>query len=1233
MMKIGRNAPCPCGSGKKYKHCCLNKAVVSTTEHALKSYDFVNETESPFEYINGAAERISSVLSQYKIEDVSKAVYCINAWKPNRSALAQCFAANKALCMCSKYGSRRIDTYNDLVELFHSITEYSVMSNRDDKTIDDFGEIFINYAGITYPIITGTGHLQVYPCIRFLPYVCEKLGKQEELLSTLSYLKTVINALQLSNNKDQDEIVYEIPSEDFWRNINDMFDREDFAESARKIYAISERFPKRIESTYGYIYEGKVYPLWNPGLLVDFYHSMEPDNTSYPKEALLVFINSLYCKFDLTHKPIVLLEPVIVNRLTNEVDRSNNILFTVIDDNTTLVFMECKGELEEEDRIKALERKHREQSIDFVESFRRDSTKGNRGCSIPPESTVQFIKVYPHTDAEVPFFLGTMKNDHRSCTYLDLICLFGFSQTKEIIDYFTYKESVDYQLFTIGSISNEFFMWKRNHHYLTTGAIEPTYVSINYNETEQFIYDYFKDELVEFPHNNTEYFSDPLEWDIIDKELGYSVICRKGQFYLSGFVKKYEENISVFIANSYQFFEVNDSIQKMEVVQKTLRELCQRLFNRYVSALSKIGLLQGKVLHLLYVPVDRFSNSTDFPNQVQCSIIRYSISYGRTIISIRYTIDIDHLFEKLKTAKDRTYENRFFLDLIKPFQEKYPDQYKVVSDIVNEDENKKKTVSVNEFKQYYYFSPFSVKEEITESSLLHVKKEIATVCLADGILPGEYHGKQATDIIRKIQIDLVKHFEAQIASYDKMKLHYMVLQYYSHELNEVYMQKERYFSLRDLDEEIQQDFLTITMKYREENRRNKYTAEYLIESNLSIVHSESPLLITGNDFNYLLAFADWLCALQEISDICYQRPDDSFITVNEQYIIDTHRENDVIEDKYKQGIERKYAIKEYGLKFDDEDKKYITRVKEAFILDTGIDYELLLSLLEYICLDLVLETGIKEIETNVYSCPRKIIVDGFMSGYEVDTYSDVAVEKTLDFIILNESLLKTYGDNKSSDVLPTWEREARKNRFEVKPIIKDQDNCVFSPVVIYQLLDFWRNGLLNWFPPYEIGLTSVKAVLEEWKKRYEGLMVQDIKEQFINAHFDQVFAEIDLDSRFPREDFPKELGDYDVLCINESKREIWLIESKVFHKVGSVFEDLMLQKSVFVQHRYDEKFQRRIDYIKNTLPKIIRVFNLQGTDYNIIPYMVTNKMFYSRYKPLSFEIISFSELQSMLMCG
>lgn len=31
-MKIGRNEPCPCGSGKKYKHCCLSPAAAASDE-------------------------------------------------------------------------------------------------------------------------------------------------------------------------------------------------------------------------------------------------------------------------------------------------------------------------------------------------------------------------------------------------------------------------------------------------------------------------------------------------------------------------------------------------------------------------------------------------------------------------------------------------------------------------------------------------------------------------------------------------------------------------------------------------------------------------------------------------------------------------------------------------------------------------------------------------------------------------------------------------------------------------------------------------------------------------------------------------------------------------------------------------------------------------------------------------------------------------------------------------
>ncbi|NGX46228.1 MAG: hypothetical protein K940chlam2_01415 [Chlamydiae bacterium] len=35
--KVGRNQPCPCGSGKKYKKCCLKNKKPATIEHVPPS--------------------------------------------------------------------------------------------------------------------------------------------------------------------------------------------------------------------------------------------------------------------------------------------------------------------------------------------------------------------------------------------------------------------------------------------------------------------------------------------------------------------------------------------------------------------------------------------------------------------------------------------------------------------------------------------------------------------------------------------------------------------------------------------------------------------------------------------------------------------------------------------------------------------------------------------------------------------------------------------------------------------------------------------------------------------------------------------------------------------------------------------------------------------------------------------------------------------------------------------
>ena len=181
-----------------------------------------------------------------------------------------------------------------------------------------------------------------------------------------------------------------------------------------------------------------------------------------------------------------------------------------------------------------------------------------------------------------------------------------------------------------------------------------------------------------------------------------------------------------------------------------------------------------------------------------------------------------------------------------------------------------------------------------------------------------------------------------------------------------------------------------------------------------------------------------------------------------------------------------------------------------------------------------------------------------------------------------------------------------------------------------QLATCWKSGFLEWYLPFEVGLENLETKLAKWKKRYEDMMVQDIARAFIEVGFYPVFPEIELASRYPQGDFPYELGDYDVIAVNQSKKEIWLIESKVLQKVGSIYEDQMQQKSFFYQHKDDEKFQRRIDYIKNNISKVTSVLELDALDYEIIPYMVTNKLFTSRYKKIDFPIISYHELMIKL---
>lgn len=79
--------------------------------------------------------------------------------------------------------------------------------------------------------------------------------------------------------------------------------------------------------------------------------------------------------------------------------------------------------------------------------------------------------------------------------------------------------------------------------------------------------------------------------------------------------------------------------------------------------------------------------------------------------------------------------------------------------------------------------------------------------------------------------------------------------------------------------------------------------------------------------------------------------------------------------------------------------------------------------------------------------------------------------------------------------------------------------------------------------------------------------------------------------------------------------------------IGSVFEHSNQQKRFFTKEKFDEKFQKRIDYFSKVAMSFFANHGYDTEGFTINPYMVVNKVFSSYYKHVQFPIVTFDELK------
>ena len=470
-MKIGRNDLCPCGSGLKYKKCCLRSGYTYETKARP------NEPHSCFEHVRPIAAKLYDRIKKYKFEDLIKAVFCLNLWRRNRSALKQAMTLNMCLSDNSSFGVASICNYEEFSVFFSEISDLLPITYAEEYIVDDYGEIFINHQGKTYPIITGTGHQLVYASIRYLQTLASMCECDAQLISILEYVNTIIAATQDANTPNQDcSVVYELPTEAFWNMLQKLFANTAFESRYKTVSTLWEHQNVPIEARHFIKKDGKVFPIWNASILIDYYKmllcSASPKvKRDHVVETIHRILENSY-NFEDREYNRILLNPWIMSSDLKQKRITKGLLFAATTPNCLLLAInendfENKASAKQlANTIKAMKDN---EGLCLLEPYRRDGVGGSYGFNVDSKAEILLLLVDPFTDITSHAAWLEEENDpYFHCNALDLLYLIGFSdELKEVAEYIHFCKNDCTHILSFSGKSSHFFTWKKMNHFIS----------------------------------------------------------------------------------------------------------------------------------------------------------------------------------------------------------------------------------------------------------------------------------------------------------------------------------------------------------------------------------------------------------------------------------------------------------------------------------------------------------------------------------------------------------------------------------------------------------------------------------------------------------------------------------------------------------------------------------------------------------------------------------------------
>lgn len=1181
-------------------------------------------------------KEIIRIMNNYCYTDLLSAVYCINICVNNRSALASQMKLNLSLNLCDKNGTAEIKKYCEFKDFFNKLKPYIKIGIYDDPILEDFSEIKFKFSGKMYNAIIGTGYNSSYAQLYFLEPLALCINKLKEITDIIKYNSNIIDYFEVYNISDNKEnIRIMCPSNILFKRVKSYFSEIDFKNTSY-IHSLVKFNNEYIEKKHFIFYDNRYYPLYNTSILIDMfdlYYSELGDElkNKIVNNGIYFVLNSL-TSIDNSENPMVYFPIKLYEGDFDKQTPSFTFLARTTKGSTIVAINKSEYDNNElEEIINKLNKYLKDNQLKFIEARSR-SSKGLHGLTITDKSNLKFILYDNYVNlSETSHILGKQKlNNILECNALDVIYMLLFSSGfDEVESYIDYNDQDEYdQIIGYGGDSCRFFTWKSMNHMIAKGAIKFGMINTDINTTDGFVLNYYKKDIKFFPweSSNTFLFENPFSWNIED--YGNDVYLFKNKIIKSffGYVKYFSNNQLIFFAQNL-FFWNKDNIDKYDQITSIIDDIILRKLKTCFEYFQEISIKSSKSIYFLFMPYEYAKkvgiNTSNIDRLVFGDCIEDDLS-----LNIRYTINYDLLYKKISESNDRSVENRFIKELFESIIKYYPQEFDELKEYLNSTSNEKKEIETIQIELDYMYNNSFRKYHVEDYDYLKVKKIIAEVCMNSEIEPGEYFGTDATFKIRKMQKELIQKFENMIYEYEQNDLHIKLLEMYSNSVHDTYIHKKRYSMVNNVTDEVLSDVRNNIINQREEAKRNSRTLLYLIESNLYLARKSSKI-IEENDLRILLAFSHWLVNLNDTADICYFTEKEAHISVNYEYVVDNEFNSDIDDENY---TKRVYSNNNYIIPHDYNDNVYIDRLLKAFECETGCDLKGIFDICYYLQIEF-LQYDHSNLENNVYKISKEDLIENLyniVNELGTENYTKPQIEKNLDFLIINTNELKTR-KGKKDFFLPFNERENRDNRFEIKPIVLDSNDIIFSPVLMKNVHSLWLDGIMNFMLPYEIGIPETRKMILEWKKNYEDKMVYDIKDIFLTNNISFVKVNVQIHKLDKSANYPNDIGDFDVIAIDDVNKKLWIIESKFLSLVGSFYEMFEQQRNFFKKGKYIEKFQRRIDFMNLNYKRVLKSFGFYDvSNYKILYFMVFNKVIVSRYRNINIPLISITELEEKI---